>query len=80
MIVIIKERYFLKNARRHRESREYAQIILRAVKSAMMIFVYNQLFLVYNELDVKFQQHLIFSTFETTIDSFLDQLDMKREI
>ena len=80
MAVITKERYSLDDARRHREPREYAQVILRAAKSAMMTSVYNQLFLIYNGLDVEFQQHLTPPTPETTIDSFLGQLDMKREI
>ncbi len=38
---IIKKRYIMKDAQRHRESCEYAQIILRAVKSTKLNFIFN---------------------------------------
>jgi hypothetical protein len=42
-INLLKERYTLTNAERNRESREYAQKIIRWVKSAKMISSFNQL-------------------------------------
>jgi len=54
---------------RRRKPREYAQIILREVRSAKMIFIYNQLFLIYNEIDLKLRRNLKPFELKTTINA-----------
>ena len=62
-INLFKKRYFMKNVRRHQESREYVQKIIRCVKSIEMISVFNQLNIIYNKInencDEIFENHSI---------------------
>ena len=69
----------MENARKHRESFDFAEIIVRGAKSTMMS-VYSQLYLIYNELKLKFRRDLAKPTEDTTMDEFLQQLDDKKEI
>ena len=49
---LMQQRYTFRDAIAQRESREYAQKIIRLVKDADMINVLNQLNLIYNDIDV----------------------------
>ena len=49
---LIQQRYILRDAASQRESRKYAQKIIRLVKDVGMISVLNQLNLIYNDIDV----------------------------
>ena len=49
---LMQQRYTLRDAIAQRESREYAQKIIRLAKDADMINVLNQLNLIYNDIDV----------------------------
>jgi hypothetical protein len=80
MTSLIKKKYTMNDVRRRRESREYADVILRAVKSADLISKISQIFLIYNEIDVKFQRNLSMSKFDTKLNSFLTELDDKKNV
>ena len=49
---LMQQRYTLRDAIAQRESREYAQKIIRLAKDVDMINVLNQLNLIYNDIDV----------------------------
>ena len=49
---LIQQRYTLRNVASQRESREYAQKIIRLTKNVDMINVLNQLNLIYNDIDI----------------------------
>ncbi len=80
MTFLIKEKYILKNARRRRESRKYAEVILRAAKSAELISEISQIFLIYNGIDVKFQRDLFMSKSDTKLNNFLTELNDKKNV
>jgi hypothetical protein len=80
MITIIREKYILKNVRRRRESREYAEIIMRAAKSAELSSESHLIMLIYNDLDLKFQRNIFMPEFITNIQNFLQCLDDKKNI
>jgi hypothetical protein len=80
MITIIRERYILKNARRRREFRKYAEIIMRAAKSAELKFEAHQIMLMYNDLNLKFQRNIFMFELITNIQNFLQCLDDKKNI
>lgn len=65
----------MRNAIFRRESREYYQKIFRLIKDVEMIFVKNQLNIIYNDFDIKFHRDL--KKFEKVIimNSFLINLD-----
>ena len=75
IITILKERYVMKNARRHREFKKYASVILRTAKSTKLGSVANQIAIIYNELNVKFQRNLIRSENVTFLNVFLRKID-----
>ena len=79
MITVIRKRYTMNDVRRKRESIEYAQIITRAARSAKMS-MYNQIYLIYNELDLKFRRDLPISLKSIDMDSFLFELEFKKKI
>jgi hypothetical protein len=54
MTTITRERYTLEDARRCRESRKYAEIIMQAAQSAELESDEHIIMLIYNELDLKF--------------------------
>jgi hypothetical protein len=77
---LLKERYILTNAERNRESREYAQKIIRWIKFAKMTSSFNQLNIVYNDIDVEFRRDLKKSFKNTTIDDYFQLLDECKNI
>ena len=79
LTMITKKKYIMKNARKHKKSFDFVEIIIKNVKSIMMS-IYSQLYLIYNELKLKFRRDLIKSTKKTTMNEFLQQLDDKKKI
>ena len=73
-------KYTLQNARLRKDSRVFAQDLFRHAKIVSLTFVYNQLILVWNNLDWQFRQHVSQSTKNTTIQSFLEQLNNNCDI
>jgi hypothetical protein len=80
MITITRERYILDDVRRRRESRKYADIIMRAEKSAELSSKSHLIMLIYNDLDLKFQRDILMLELITNIQNFLQCLDDKKNI
>ena len=58
MAQLLKEKYTINDATRHREPREYAITIVYAAKVVKVDLVHNQLDIIWNGLDVKFQSDI----------------------
>jgi ribose 1,5-bisphosphokinase PhnN len=80
MIIIIRERYIMNDARRRRESREYVSVIMRVARSTELEFEAHQVMMIYNDLNLKFQRNILMSTLTTQIQDFLQHLDDKKDI
>jgi hypothetical protein len=80
MTSMIKKKYIMKNVKRRRESRKYAEIILRAAKSTKLISEINQIFLIYNDIDVKFQRNISMSKTNTKLNSFFTNLSDRKNV
>ena len=65
----------MKNVRRRKEFRKYAFVILRTTKSAEIRFMTNQIAIIYNDLNVKFQTNLTKANNITTLNVFLCEID-----
>lgn len=78
MAIIVKERYTLNDAMRHREPREYAMTIIRAAKVAKLGDTHNQLDIIWNGLDVEFQSDIDAPTTQTTLNQFLTAMDVRK--
>ncbi len=70
----------MKDVQHYQESCKYAQIILRAVKSTKLNFIFNQLSIIYNDIDLKFQRNLIISTLVIKINDFLHDMNNRKYI
>ncbi len=70
----------MKNARRRKESRKYAEMILRAAKSADLTSKINQIFLIYNDIDVKFQRDISMSKANIKLNNFLTDLNDRKNV
>ena len=79
MSIVTKERYTMDDSRRKREPFEFAQMLIRAAKSATMP-VFSQIYLIYNGLELEFRRDLSKPTESTTIDVFLQELEDNKEI
>ncbi len=77
---LLKKRYTLTNAERNRESREYAQKVIRWVKFAKMFSSFNQLNIVYNEINAELRRDLKKSSKNTTINDYLQLLNDYKDI
>jgi hypothetical protein len=77
---LIKEKYTMNDVRRRREFREYVDVILRAAKFADLISKINQIFLIYNEIDVKFQRDLFMFKVDIKLNNFLIELNDKKNV
>lgn len=80
LTTIVRERYILNDARRRRESREYAEVIMRAARSIELDFSNHQILMIYNNLDLKFQRDIVMSSLTTSMQDFLQQLNDKKDI
>ena len=79
LATVIKEKYTMKDVRKRRKFVKYAQIIIKAAKFAEMS-VYNQIYLIFNDLDVEFQKNLNIFIETTKLNAFLQKLDLKKKI
>ena len=79
MITVIRKKYIMNDVKRRKESIEYAQIIIRVVRFAKMS-VYNQIYLIYNELNLKFRRNLSISLKSIDMNNFISKLNVKKEI
>ena len=73
-------KYTLKDARKHKDSRIFAQNLFKHVKIANFTSIYNQLILIWNNLDWQFRQHVFQLIEQITIQTFLKQLDNNCDI
>jgi hypothetical protein len=55
-------------------------VILRAAKFAELISKINQIFLIYNEIDVKFQRDIFMSKADIKLNSFFTNLDNHKNV
>ena len=69
----------MNDVRRRREFNKYAQIIIKAARSTEM-FIYNQIYLIYNGLNLEFRRDLHTSFSATNMHSFLNEIENKKEI
>ena len=79
MTTVIRKKYTMNDVRRRKKSIEYAQIITRIARSAKMS-MYNQIYLIYNGLDLKFRRNLSISLKFIDMNSFLFELEFKKKI
>jgi hypothetical protein len=79
-VSLLRERYIMKNARRNRESRKYAQKIIRSTKSVELDSIFNQLNIIYNEVEMKLRRDLRRLDNTTIIDFFLQKMNECKNI
>lgn len=77
MKLFVAKRFIMKNVERNRESRKYAQIIIRVDKFAKLS-LYNQMLQIWNELDIDFQLHVACFVSTTNLNEFLLKLDNRK--
>jgi hypothetical protein len=80
MISLVKEKYIMNDVKRRKESKKYAEVILRAAKSTELISEISQIFLIYNDIDVKFQRNIFMSKADTKLDNFLTNLNDRKNV
>ena len=78
LITVIKKRYIMNDARRRCELNKYTQIIIRAARSTE-IFNYNQIYLIYNDLNLEFRRDLHTSFNIINMHSFLNEFKKKKK-
>ena len=77
---IQRERITLANVKADKSFRVFAQKMLRHVKVAEMTSMFNQLIIVWNNIDVKFRRDIFEFTVVISLFSFLNQLNSKINI
>ena len=75
----MNKRYIMNDARRRRKLFKYVQIIIKAVKITRMS-IFNQLTLIFNESNVKFQRDVSKFNDELNLNSFLQIMKNKKKI
>lgn len=65
----------MQNAQRRKEFRKYAAIVFKIVKSTELDFVANQIAIIYNKFDVKFQRNLIKFFNVISLNAFLRNIN-----
>ena len=78
-VTVIREKFIIDDVRRRRKSVEYAQIIIRVAKSVEMS-TYNQMYLIYNDLNIEFRRNISISNENINLNEFLQELNRKKEI
>lgn len=79
LATLMKEKYTFEDARKQREPREYASIILRAAKSTNLA-TSDQVSMIWNGLDAEFQRDIRRPSETTVLDEFLNSLDEFKDI
>lgn len=77
MSVLLREKYSMQDAARHREPREYAQMIMRAAQNAEMGTAKDHILLIWNGLDSEFQRDIP-EPEGNDYNRFLDSLDKRK--
>ena len=75
LISIQASRYILKDARRQKNFRVFAQDLFKHVKAIDMTSIHNQMIMTWNNLDWQFRKNISKSIESITIRHFFDQLD-----
>ena len=70
----------MKNVCRHRKSRKYAQKIIRCVKLIEMISIFNQLNIIYNEINAELRREFRKSFNIINLNIFLQDLNECKNI
>ena len=78
MSQLLREKYTINDALRHREPREFAMAIVRAAKIAKLETVHNQLDIIWNGLDVEFQSDIDPPEVNTSLNQFLAAMDRRK--
>ena len=78
MTTVLREKYTLQDAARHREPREYAQLILRAAQNAELGTLKDHMLLIWNGLDMEFQRDIPEPDAKTDYNRFLESLDYRK--
>ena len=78
MTVLLREKYSMQDAARHREPREYAQTMLRAAQNADMGIMKDHMLLIWNGLDMEFQRDIPEPDGSTDYNRFLESLDKRK--
>lgn len=78
MAALVKEKYTMEDAKKHREPREYAAQMLRSVRAAGLDSEKAQIMLIHNGPDMEFQWDFPFSKASAKLDSFLIELDDRK--
>ena len=76
---LVHARYTIKNARRQRESFEYAQIITRSAKSCN-ITLFSQLYTLYNDMNIELRRDLWKSDENIDLNSFLQAMKNNKKL
>jgi hypothetical protein len=77
---LLKERYIMRNVEKNRELRKYAQTVIRWVKFVEMINFFNQLNIVYNDIDSELRRDLKKSFKDITVDDYLQLLNDCKDV
>ena len=78
MAVLLREKYSMQDAARHREPREYAQTLMRAAQNADMGVMKDHMLLIWNGLDTEFQRDIPEPEAATDYNRFLESLDKRK--
>ena len=78
-MTMITKKNIMKNVRKYKEFFEFVQIIIRKIKSTLM-FVFFQIYLIYNDLNLKFKKNLNKSNENITMNFFLQKLKNNKKI
>ena len=68
-------RYIMKDARKHKNFRVFAQKLFRHAKTANMMSMHNQMFMIWNNLNWQFRRDISEFTKSISMRHFLNQLD-----
>ena len=77
---LLKKTYTMKNAQRSRESRKYVQKIIYLTKSIEINSMFNQLNIIYNEIETTLKKNLNKSSNTIPINKFLQELNECKKI
>ena len=65
----------MKNVRKFRKSKKYAQRVIRLIKSTQMKSMFNQLNIIYNDVKVKLRRDFKRLINMNTIDEYLKEIN-----
>ena len=77
---LLKEKYIMKNVKKHREFKKYAQKIMKCVKSTKMNSIFNQLNIIYNGINAELRKNLRRSFNAISLNIFLQDFDECKNI